>query len=98
MFRFSATALFLRLLYGVLLLQISTFSTTPVSGSVDNTSDMGLFGGSSSTTDTATTGRGHVPLDVDGYPVAPPELELEQVHIYVRHGTPLRPALPSLPR
>ncbi|KAH9897039.1 phosphoglycerate mutase-like protein [Cubamyces lactineus] len=30
--------------------------------------------------------KGHVPLDVDGYPVAPPELELEQVHIYVRHG------------
>lgn len=27
------------------------------------------------------------PLDVEGYPVAPPELELEQVHIYVRHGT-----------
>ncbi|PCH44871.1 phosphoglycerate mutase-like protein [Wolfiporia cocos MD-104 SS10] len=32
------------------------------------------------------TKLGHVPLDVDGYPVAPPELELEQVHIYVRHG------------
>ncbi|KAI0634864.1 phosphoglycerate mutase-like protein [Trametes polyzona] len=30
--------------------------------------------------------RGHVPLDVEGYPVAPPELELQQVHIYVRHG------------
>ena len=29
---------------------------------------------------------GAVPLDVDGYPVAPPELELEQVHLYVRHG------------
>ncbi|CCL99109.1 uncharacterized protein FIBRA_01123 [Fibroporia radiculosa] len=29
---------------------------------------------------------GHVPLDVEGYPAAPPELELEQVHIYVRHG------------
>ncbi|KAJ7637137.1 histidine phosphatase superfamily [Roridomyces roridus] len=27
-----------------------------------------------------------VPLDVKGYPVAPPELELEQVHVYVRHG------------
>lgn len=23
---------------------------------------------------------------MDGYPVAPPELALEQVHIYVRHG------------
>ena len=29
---------------------------------------------------------GALPLDVEGYPVAPPELELEQVHIYVRHG------------
>jgi acid phosphatase len=26
------------------------------------------------------------PLDVDGYPVAPEGLELEQVHIYIRHG------------
>ncbi|KAJ3551009.1 hypothetical protein NM688_g4955 [Phlebia brevispora] len=31
-------------------------------------------------------------LDVEGYPVAPSELELEQVHVYVRHGerTPVR--------
>lgn len=34
--------------------------------------------------------RGHVPLDVDGYPVAPAELELQQVHIYVRHGASAR--------
>ena len=27
-----------------------------------------------------------VPLDVDSYPVAPPELELEQVHVFIRHG------------
>ena len=26
------------------------------------------------------------PLDVANYPVAPPELTLEQVHVYVRHG------------
>ncbi|CAL1708943.1 unnamed protein product [Somion occarium] len=26
------------------------------------------------------------PLEVDGYPVAPPDLQLEQVHIYIRHG------------
>jgi hypothetical protein len=26
-------------------------------------------------------------LDVDNYPIAPPELELKQVHIYLRHGT-----------
>lgn len=25
-------------------------------------------------------------LDAENYTVAPPELELEQVHIYVRHG------------
>ena len=29
---------------------------------------------------------GALPLEVDGYPLAPPELELEQVHIDVRHG------------
>ncbi|KDQ60184.1 hypothetical protein JAAARDRAFT_32565 [Jaapia argillacea MUCL 33604] len=28
----------------------------------------------------------HAAIEVDTYPVAPPELELEQVHIYVRHG------------
>lgn len=27
-----------------------------------------------------------VPLDVEGYPVAPEGLKLEQVHLYVRHG------------
>jgi len=26
-------------------------------------------------------------LDVTGYPTAPADLELEQVHLYVRHGT-----------
>jgi len=30
---------------------------------------------------------GHVPLDVEKYPVAPDNLALEQVHVYVRHGT-----------
>lgn len=29
---------------------------------------------------------GAIPLDVHGYPLAPPELQLEQVHVYVRHG------------
>ncbi|KAI0064916.1 phosphoglycerate mutase-like protein [Artomyces pyxidatus] len=28
----------------------------------------------------------YAPLDVEGYPVAPADLELEQVHVYVRHG------------
>lgn len=36
---------------------------------------------------------GAKPLDVDAYPVAPPGLELEQVHVYVRHGTSRFPAL-----
>ena len=27
-----------------------------------------------------------IPLDVEQYPVAPSELELEQVHVFVRHG------------
>lgn len=31
-------------------------------------------------------GPGTIPLDVEHYPIPPPELELEQVHVYVRHG------------
>ena len=31
-----------------------------------------------------------VPLEVDGYVVAPHNLQLEQVHIYVRHGAFLK--------
>lgn len=27
-----------------------------------------------------------VPFDTENYPIAPPELVLEQVHVYVRHG------------
>ncbi|KAH7926267.1 phosphoglycerate mutase-like protein [Leucogyrophana mollusca] len=39
------------------------------------------------------------PLDVEGYPVAPPELKLEQVHVYVRHGerTPVKVRLSEPP-
>lgn len=35
---------------------------------------------------------GHVPLDVENYPVAPDNITLEQVHVYVRHGerTPVK--------
>ncbi len=36
---------------------------------------------------------GAKPLDVNGYPVAPSGLELEQVHVYVRHGVSRFPAL-----
>ena len=32
---------------------------------------------------------GHVPLNVENYPVAPDNLALEQVHVYVRHGRSL---------
>ncbi|KAH9941178.1 phosphoglycerate mutase-like protein [Epithele typhae] len=47
---------------------------------------MATFGGGNANDAAATTTRrGSVPLDVDGYPVAPPGLELTQVHIYVRH-------------
>lgn len=31
-------------------------------------------------------GAGTVPLDVEGYELAPEDLHLEQVHVYVRHG------------
>ena len=30
-----------------------------------------------------------IPLEVEGYPVAPDGLQLEQVHVYVRHGAPI---------
>ncbi|KAG2105162.1 histidine phosphatase superfamily [Suillus cothurnatus] len=38
------------------------------------------------------TQDGPAPLDVESYPVAPEGLDLEQVHVYVRHGerTPVR--------
>ncbi|KAI0683768.1 histidine phosphatase superfamily [Cytidiella melzeri] len=41
---------------------------------------------------TKSLGSGTVPFDVEHYPVAPGGLELEQVHLYVRHGerTPVR--------
>ncbi|KAH7882424.1 phosphoglycerate mutase-like protein [Phlebopus sp. FC_14] len=52
-------------------------------------------------------GTGHIsgslvvgePLDVNGYPVAPAGLELEQVHIYVRHGerTPVKTRMADPP-
>jgi hypothetical protein len=29
---------------------------------------------------------GHIPLDVENYPFAPPTLQLEQVHLFIRHG------------
>ncbi|EPS97439.1 hypothetical protein FOMPIDRAFT_1025048 [Fomitopsis schrenkii] len=48
------------------------------------TSDMSRGAGPS--TSAAKAFNGSVPLDVEGYPVAPPELELEQVHVYIRHG------------
>ncbi|KAJ3555289.1 hypothetical protein NP233_g12246 [Leucocoprinus birnbaumii] len=40
-----------------------------------------------------------VPLDVEGYPTAPAGLELEQVHVYVRHGerTPVGIRLANAP-
>ncbi|KAF8886541.1 phosphoglycerate mutase-like protein [Infundibulicybe gibba] len=39
------------------------------------------------------------PLDVENYPIAPPGLELKQVHVYVRHGerTPVGVRLASPP-
>lgn len=38
-----------------------------------------------------------VPLDVENYPVAPNPLQLEQVHVFVRHGESLPPfQIPSV--
>lgn len=53
------------------------------------TSDMSKDAGPS--TSAAKAFNGSVPLNIEAYPVAPPELELEQVHVYIRHGT--RPSL-----
>ena len=51
---------------------------------------VGITGGLKTSGDALAQSLGirppQVPLDVDNYPVAPPDLELEQVHIYVRHG------------
>ena len=61
------------------LLEAETLSMDPSSsrsnpGSIANSSNQGIR-------------PPQVPLDVDKYPVAPPDLELEQVHVFVRHGT-----------
>lgn len=37
--------------------------------------------------DVNITVPGHVPLDVGGYSIAPQGLTLEQVYLFVRHGT-----------
>ena len=80
MSRLTSSLLF-QLLYVALLLQ----TLTPfASGTETDEEGMGLLGSVGSA---SAVQKGHVPLDVDGYPAAPPELELEQVHIYVRHGT-----------
>ncbi|KZT70468.1 phosphoglycerate mutase-like protein [Daedalea quercina L-15889] len=48
---------------------------------------MNNYAGPSTNVASAARGlNGSVPLDVSGYPVAPAELELEQVHVYIRHG------------
>lgn len=30
---------------------------------------------------------GRIPLDIEKYPVAPSMLQLEQVHLFIRHGS-----------
>ena len=85
MLRLSATSILLRLFYGALLIQAIGISIVLAQDPTIAKAEMGLLGSGKAE---AAPQKGHVPLDVDGYPVAPPELELEQVHIYVRHGTP----------
>ena len=84
MLRLSATSVLLRLFYGALLIQATGISIALAQDSTTPEAGMELLGGSGKAE--AVPQKGHVPLDVNGYPVAPPELELEQVHIYVRHG------------
>lgn len=79
MFNLSIPSI-LQLLYGTLLVQ----TYAHIIDKAEPGTGMGLPGNGHGGSAVA---RGHVPLDVEGYPAAPPELELQQVHIYVRHGT-----------
>ncbi len=85
MSKLGSRSILLRLVYGALLLH--AFAYAIGEAEIGRTDTMGLLGSGGGGSQEAR--KGHVPLDVDGYPVAPPELELEQVHIYVRHGTSL---------
>lgn len=83
MFSLSVSSI-LQLLYGTLLAQTYAHIIDKGSGT-----GMGLLRNGNGGDAVA---RGHVPLDVEGYPAAPPGLELQQVHIYVRHGTSCFPS------
>ncbi|KAI1798013.1 phosphoglycerate mutase-like protein [Ganoderma leucocontextum] len=78
--RFSLLAALLSLFYGALFIQTCAHEIR----TSDSRSSMGFVEGNGMAGNAAT--KGHVPLDVDGYPVGPAGLELQQVHIYVRHG------------
>ncbi len=69
-------------LLSFLLLFFATFTLADIGSETDWISLMPC----SDHTTTTRPGPGSVPLDVDGYPLAPLELELQQVHVYVRHG------------
>lgn len=66
-----------------------TFGDESLSGPTDDyTSESIVMSGSSSVSGGANS-KYKAPLsglDAENYTVAPPELELEQVHVYVRHG------------
>lgn len=74
----------------------STYQTIPTSlcnADIAVTADMGLISATQGPHKEANGEPGpyiyrppQVPLDVENYPVAPAGLELEQVHVYVRHG------------
>lgn len=49
----------------------------------DNTE---LEPGMTSVPDSGISHPGHIPLDVENYPVAPSTLQLEQVYLFIRHG------------
>lgn len=90
--RLSLLAALLPLFYGTLFIQTYAHAIR----TSHPLSSMGFVEGNGVAGNAAT--KGHVPLDVDGYPVAPAELELEQVHIYVRHGASIILFLVPLPR
>lgn len=84
------------------------FSTAAQSSQNSNSMTIGI-GGSIIPSFAANTSDGQtissnaprppqVPLDVERYPVAPPGLELQQVHVFVRHGeSPFFPSYFSFP-
>lgn len=84
----STSYLFLPLATVVLVLCLAAGTTTTrtISSPYSDSSLLEFQGGMTSNVHEKSLGPGTLPFDVENYPVAPEGLELEQVHLYVRHG------------